>query len=238
MTTKNKVEINTTIDDLRCDHCNRSFVKPSTLANHMCEQKRRWTEKDRPANRIGYSAWLKFYKQFQPTSKKNKEYRDFSKSAYYTAFVKYGTYCADVSVVNPHNYVDWLLKEKVSIDNWASDKHYGRYLIEYLKIEDSMDAVKRSVETLLKIAEKENLNVGDVLRYSNANKICHLVMGGHLSPWLLFNSESGQYFLSSVNQNQTEMIFEYINPDLWNIKFMRDKETLKEVQMILKAAGI
>jgi hypothetical protein len=135
-------------------------------------------------------------------------------------------------------YVDWLLKEKISLDNWSSDKHYGKFLIEYTRLEDGMDAVRRSVETLLKFAEEENLQIGDVLRYTNANKICHKIVGGKLSPWLLFNSESGRYFLSTLNTGQMQMVFEYINPDIWNIKFMRDKENVKDVQTLLQQAGI
>lgn len=221
----------------RCDHCKKTFVKPGTLLKHMCEPKRRWMDKDKPANRIAYMSWSKFYQQYQPRSKK-KEYVDFTSSPYYGAFIKYGSYCVDVGVVNPLMYIDWLLKEKVSIDNWTSDRVYDRYLIEYSRLEDSMDAVKRSVDTLLQFAETENIKVGDVLRYSNANKICHKIVSGKLSPWLLFNSESGQYFLSTLNSGQTEMIFEYINPDIWNIKFKREVENVTQVRNLLKEAGI
>jgi hypothetical protein len=228
---------NVATEEFRCEHCNKTFIKPGTLLKHLCEPKRRWMDRDRPANRIAFIAWSKFYQQYQPRGKK-KEYRDFAASAYYGGFVKYGTYCADVGVVNPLMYVDWLLKEKISLDNWASDKHYGKFLIEYTRLEDGMDAVRRSVETLLKFAEEENLQIGDVLRYTNANKICHKIVGGKLSPWLLFNSESGRYFLSTLNTGQMQMVFEYINPDIWNIKFMRDKENVKDVQTLLQQAGI
>lgn len=231
------MNLNPETEQFRCDHCNKTFIKPSTLLKHLCEPKRRWMDKDRPANRIAFAAWLKFYQQYQPRGKK-KEYRDFTASPYYGGFVKYGTYCADVGVVNPLGYADWLLKDSVSLDNWASDRHYGRYLVEYLRLEDSMDAVKRSVETLLKISETESLQLGDVLKFTNTNKICHQIVAGRLSPWLLFNSTSGQEFLSNLNAGQTEMIFEYVNPDLWNIKFMRDKTAVTEVRSVLKAAGI
>lgn len=228
---------NVATEELRCEHCNKTFVKPGTLLKHLCEPKRRWMDRDKPANRIAFIAWSKFYQQYQPRGKK-KEYRDFSASPYYSGFVKYGAYCADVGVVNPLMYVDWLLKEKISLDKWASDKNYDRYLIEYIRLEDSMDAVKRSVGTLLQFAEDENLQVGDVLRYTNANKICHKIVSGKLSPWLLFNSDSGRHFLSNLNSGQMEMVFDYINPDIWNIKFMRDKENVNDVQAILKMAGI
>lgn len=224
-------------EELRCDHCKKTFVKPGSLLKHLCEPKRRWMDKDKPGNRIAYLSWSKFYAQYQPRGKK-KEYVDFISSAYYGGFIKYGNYCVDVGVVSPLHYVDWLLKEKVSLDGWASDRQYGKYLVEYIRLEDSMDAVKRSVETLLKLAETDNLQIGDVLRYTNSNKICHQITAGRLSPWLLFNSDGGRQFLSTLNQGQTEMVFEYINPDLWNIKFMRNKQDVEIVQQVLREAGL
>lgn len=228
---------NVATEEFRCEHCNKTFIKPGTLLKHLCEPKRRWMDKDRPANRIAFIAWSKFYQQYQPRSKK-KEYRDFTSSAYYGGFVKYGTYCVDVGVVNPLMYVDWLLKEKISLDNWASDKNYDRYLVQYMRLEDGMDAVKRSVETLLKFAEEDNLQLGDVLKFTNSNKICHKVVSGKISPWVLYNSDSGREFLSKLNEGHMQMIFEYINPDIWNIKFMRDRENVKDVQTLLRQAGI
>lgn len=228
---------NVATDQFRCEHCNKTFIKPGTLLSHLCEPKRRWMEKDKPSNRIAFAAWTKFYQQYQPRSKK-KEYRDFTASPYYGGFVKFGTYCADVNVVNPLMLADWLLKEKISLDNWASDRHYDRYLVEYMRLEDGMDAVKRSIETLLRFSEEDNLQLGDVLKFTNANKICHKVVSGKISPWVLYNSSSGREFLSSLNAGQMEMIFEYINPDIWNIKFMRDKEAASEVRNLLSQVGI
>ena len=228
---------NVATEEFRCEHCNKTFVKPGSLLKHLCEPKRRWMDRDKPANRIAFFAWSKFYQQYQPHGKK-KEYRDFTGSPYYGGFVKYGTYCVDVGVINPLMYVEWLLKENISLDRWASDRHYDKYLVEYIRLEDGMDAIKRSVETLLKFSEEDNLQIGDVLRYTNANKICHKIVSGKISPWLLFNSEGGRHFLSTLNDGQTEMVFEYINPDIWNIKFMRDRESVDSVRKLLEMAGI
>jgi hypothetical protein len=221
----------------KCEHCGRSFVRESTLFTHLCEQKRRWTERDNPANRIAYSAWRQFYIQFQPTSKK-KEIKDFIGSAYYGGFTKFGTYCVNVGVINPLNYVEWLLKDGTPLDNWCSDRIYNRYLIEYVRIENHMDAVKRTIEHMLKIAEEQNIQLSDVFRLIHSNKICHMIVNGHISPWVLYNSDGGQLFMSGLNQDQISMIFEYINPDLWNIKFKRHGDEVAEVKTLLKAAKL
>lgn len=227
---KQTAEIKT--DEYHCEHCRRSFVKPSSFAKHVCEPKRRWMDRDRPANRIAFAAWLKFYQQAQP-SKKRREYTDFSSSAYYLGFLRYGTYCADIGVVNPLNYVDYLLKEKVPLDNWNSDKIYTKYLIFYLRSENELDAVKRSVTHMLNIAEDENIQLRDVFRYVNSNKICHLICSGKISPWVLYQSKSGIDFLSKLNDDQRGLIFEYIDPERWTIKFKKDAAAVKNVETVL-----
>ena len=223
--------------EFTCEHCERQFARESTILSHLCEQKRRWDEQTRPANRIAFAAWTQFYQQYQP-SKKDKSYREFTKSTYYGGFIKFGIYCIDAKVVNPLAYSTWSIKEKIALDRWTSDKNYGKYLVEYLRLENSMEAVKRSIETLLNIGDSENIVLGDVLRLYSANKLCHLVTQGHISPWLLFNCDSGTAFLGQLNGDQLGMAYDYINPELWNIRFKRDGETTDEVKALLRQAGL
>lgn len=228
---KEKVEIDQS--EYRCDHCKRNFVKPGSLLKHLCEQKRRWQEKDKPANRIAFESWLKFYKMIQPTRKK-KEYVDFISSAYYLGFVKFGLYCVEASVINPLNYVDYLLKDNVSLDNWISDKIYSKYLILYLRSEDAMIAIRRSIDNMLTLGEYENIQLRDVFRYVSINKICHYIINGKISPWIVYQSKTGHEFLSRLNDDQRNFIYEYIDPERWNIKFKRDKEEAKMINEVIK----
>lgn len=218
----------------KCDHCNRQFVRPSTFLKHMCEQKRRYLDRDRPSNRIGYLAWKQYYQQHHP-NKKKLDYSDFMNSSYYSAFVKFGSYCYAVKAINSNAFSLYLVKNRIPIDNWASDRSYTKYLVEYLKYENCMDAVKRSIENLLDIANDQNVNLSDVFRYVNSNKICHLITTGKISPWVVYQSNTGKDFLSKLDTSQTTMIFEYIDPERWNIKFKRESENVDEVKILLKS---
>lgn len=235
---KKKVELsNLDTEENRCDHCNRTFIRSGTLLKHLCEQKRRWQESSKPANRIAYGAWTKFYSTFQP-SRKRREYKDFINSPYYSAFVKWGNYCVDIKAVNVDAYVDYLLKNNTPIDTWDSDRVYTKYLIDYLRTENALDAVKRSIDTMLDIAQNENIQLQDVFRVSNYNKLCHLVTTGHISPWVLYNTKTGKEFLFNINQDQTQLIFDYIDPERWNIKFRRESENVKEVVELLRTINV
>lgn len=219
-----------------CEFCKREFVKETTLFSHMCEYKHRWLEKDKHSNRVGFQAWLQFY-QTNTISKKTKSYEDFIRSAYYTAFIKFGAYCVGVNAINISRFTDWLLKNQVKIDNWCTDTTYNKYLIEYLRGEDPFDAIHRSIETTIEWAEKDNILSKDYLRYGNTNRICQLICNGKISPWLLFQSNSGVNFLDTLTQDHVRMIFDYINPEQWALKFHREPENVREIKEILTAGG-
>lgn len=219
-----------------CEFCGRTFARESTIIKHICEYKHRWLEKDRAGNRIGFQTWLQFYIKTS-TSKKKRTYEEFIKSAYYTAFVKFGNYCVDINALNISRFTDWLLKNQIKIDTWCTDSTYTKYLIEYLRIEDPLDAIARSVETTITLAESAGIVSKDVLRYGNANRICLNITTGKISPWLLYHSDSGKKFLENLSEPQVAIVIDYINPELWKIKFNREPENVKQVKEILNLAG-
>jgi hypothetical protein len=168
---------------------------------------------------------------------KNTTVEEFIKSVYYTAFVKFGSYCAEVNVINVSRYVDWLLHQQIKLDSWNSDTTYTRFLIEYIRKEDAFDAIHRSVETCIKLSENESIKPNDVLRYGNKNRICYAVTTGKISPWLLYCSDSGIQFLETLNEDHVRLINDYINPEQWTLKFKRDENLKQQIRDTLKAAG-
>lgn len=219
-----------------CEHCGRSFIRPTTLLKHLCEAKRRWDDRDRPANRVAFNAWLKFYSQFQP-SKKAREYRDFVASAYYSGFMKFGIYSTETNILNPMNYVDWLLKSHIPLDKWSSDRNYTSYLIEYLQQEDVGDAIQRTIENMMILADEQNIKLNDVLAYVSVSKVCYYITCGKISPWFLYHSNSGQQFLGDLSQDHINVIHNYINPEAWNIRFRRYPELVDMATHIISRIG-
>lgn len=219
-----------------CEFCKREFIRESTVLKHICEYKHRWLEKDRQGNRIGFQAWLQFYKK-NSASKKQRTYEDFIHSAYYTAFVKFGTYCADANVLNISRFVDWLVKNQIRIDTWNTDGAYTKFLIEFIREEDPLDAVARSIETTMDLAKAEEVQSKDCLRYCNRNKICYAITTGKISPWMLYHSDSGTKFLDTLDTTQVKIVFDYINPELWAIRFKKYPDKVNEVKSLLRAGG-
>ena len=219
-----------------CEFCKREFARESTVAKHICEYKHRWLEKDRRGNQIGFQAWLQFYKK-NTGSRKHNTYEEFIRSAYYIAFVKYGTFCVDINALNISRFTEWLLKNQIKIDSWCSDNTYTRYLIEYLRHEDPLDAIARSIETAINKAEEENIRSCDYLRYGNTNKICYQITLGKISPWMLYHSDSGSRFLDTLNPDHVKIIIDYINPEQWALKFKKNPDDVSRVKNLLTQAG-
>ena len=219
-----------------CEYCKKTFARESSIEVHMCEPKRRRLNRDDPGVRIGFQAYIRFYEQAQGSAKL-KTYEDFCESSYYLAFTKFGRYCVGAKVINPEQFMKWLLKHQKKIDRWASDQLYTEYLIWYLTVEAVDDALARAMEYSIDWAEKSGHPAQDCVRYGNANAICYAITTGRLSPWVIYNSESGQGFLAEANQEQLAMVWPYINVDTWNRKFSDYPADQEYAREILKKAG-
>lgn len=219
-----------------CQYCKKDFVKETSLAVHSCEPRRRRMEKDEAGVRLGFQAYIKFYELTQGSAKL-KTFDNFAESPYYRAFVKFGRYCVEVKAVNPARFTEWLLKHNKKIDHWCRDTMYTEYLVDHLRIENINDALARAIEFSIDWSEKSGNPAQDCLRYGNTNTMVYAVTAGRISPWILYNCESGQKFLSELDQTQIAMIWPYIDSEFWHKKFndyIADQEYVRE---ILQKAG-
>jgi hypothetical protein len=92
------------------------------------------------------------------------------------------------------------------------------------------------MEQAIAWAEETSNPDRDYLRYGNANAICYAITTGRVSAWILYNCDSGQQFLASLNQEQIAMIWPWIDADFWQRKFHdypADREYVHE--MLAKA---
>jgi hypothetical protein len=139
--------------------------------------------------------------------------------------------------INPRQFTEWLLKHNKKIDNWGSDKIYTEYLLDYLKVEAVADALARAVEFSIDWSEQHSASPHDCLRYGSTHAMCHAVTTGRVSPWVIYNSESGQKFLGELTADQVSMIWPYIDSDVWQKRFADYAADAEYAKLILKQAG-
>jgi hypothetical protein len=202
----------------------------------VCEPKRRFQEQNERGVQLGFQSYIKFYEVTQGSAKL-KTFEHFAESSFYRAFVKFGRYCVAIRAINPARFTEWLIQQNKKIDYWCKDSVYTEYLLGYLKVENVNDALARAIEFGIDWAEKSGHPAHDCLRYGNSNSIAYAVTAGRISPWVLYNSESGLKFLSELDPTQVAMVWPYIDSETWSKKFadyMADQEYARD---ILKKAG-
>ena len=219
-----------------CRYCKKSFLKETSLAVHMCEPKRRMQERSERGVELGFQAYIRFYEMTQGSAKL-KTYEHFAESPYYRAFVKFGRYCVDTRTVNPRQFLEWLLKNNKKIDHWCRDTMYTQYLIDYLRVENVNDALARAMEFGIDWSEQSGNPAEDCLRYGNTNAMVYAVTAGRISPWIVYNCESGQKFLSELDATQIAMVWPYIDSEVWMKRFSEYVADQEYVRELLQKAG-
>jgi len=220
-----------------CKYCSKEFRKASSLAAHMCEPKRRWQQENETGVRFGLTAYLRFYELTQGTSK-DKNYATFVESPYYTAFVKFGQYLVAIKAVNPTAYIDWIIKNNKKLDMWTKDSYYDEYLLHCLRTEHPQDALERALKEMEHWAEANSTTFNHFFLYGNPNRLCQLINNGRISPWVLYNCESGVEFLGKLTPPQLEIIYTIIDPSYWNRKLEVYADDTKWVKEVLAVAGL
>jgi hypothetical protein len=118
---------------MKCDYCDKVFKRESTLMSHVCEKKRRWLQKDFQETRAGFVAFDLFYRLGMQS--KPKEYVHFVDSQYFSAFVKFGSYCINTKVIDGEAFTRWLIRKQAKLKDWATDRMYMLFVQDHLKKE-------------------------------------------------------------------------------------------------------
>ena len=223
----------------KCRYCEKEFRRESTLSAHQCEPKRRWQQEKDVGVQFGLRAYLRFYELTQGSAK-TKSYADFVSSQYYSAFVKFGRHIVAIKAVNPAAFTEYVIKQNKKLDSWAHEKVYVEYLQQYIRKEAVQDALERALLEMQEYvdAQPDKFPNGfkDYFRLANTNRICHHISTGRISPWVVFNCDSGVEFLDTLTEEQIGLIIEWIDPDYWQRKFKNYVADTEWIKMILMDA--
>ena len=220
-----------------CQYCGKGFVKESTLTAHQCEPKRRAQQRSEVGVNLGYQAWIRFYEMTQGSAKL-KTYEDFCKSQFYGAFVKFGRYCHNIRAINAARFIDFVLKNNIKIDHWCREQIYDKYLLQLLTTEAAEDALARTIEHMQEWADSTGANYNDYFKSTSANRLVADIRNGRITAWCLYCCDSGTAALAQLNEEQINLVWPYIDADVWQRRlkdYVADAELARHV---LKEAGL
>jgi hypothetical protein len=222
----------------KCHYCEKEYRKESTLAAHLCEPKRRWQQETETGVQFGLRSYLQFYESTQGSARL-KSYEDFVHSPYYNAFVRYGRHLVSIRAINSTSFTAWLLKNNKKLDFWCKDSFYEEWMLEYLKRESPQDALERALREMEDYAGNSSIaNFNHYFLYGNTNRVCYHITTGRVSPWVVYNCNSGIEFLGNLSEEQLGLVMPYIDPDFWNRKFSDYVADVEWCKHILKEAGL
>ncbi len=220
-----------------CIHCSKSFMQMKTLVAHMCERKRRALQETEKRVQAGFMAYNRFY-QLTQGNKVLKNYNHFCDSAYYNAFVKFGSFINNVNPLYPSKFIDFVIKSGVKLDHWCRDELYDQYLFEMLKVEPVESAVQRTIQTMMEWGDDHNANFAHYFNYVSLNKAVHDIVNGKISCWILLNCNSGKDMASKMNDEQLAMIAPAFDIKYWIKKFREFPADVALVKEILKEINV
>jgi len=221
----------------KCNFCGKSYRRETTLFAHSCEKKRRKEQENERGVQLGYRTYLRFYK-----IKQNKQtpptYQEFMESQFYIAFVKFGRHIKMISAKKPEKYIDFVINSGKKLDKWCSDALYEDYLIDMLRKENPSDTLHRAFETMIRWADTHEGEWYHYFKYAAPSVICNDILRGDISPWVLYNCDSGQECLGSFNADHVGMVFRYIDPDYWMKRFENYISDVEYMKTMLKEARL
>lgn len=220
----------------KCEYCGNTYKRESTLAKHMCRNKKRYLQRDEQHVKLGLKFFNDWYKRAMGT-KKQKTYEEFMRSQYYGAFVRFGLYVLEARVLAPEKYLEWLINNRTTIDKWGTDSVYNAYLAEQAKRETAERALERYVLHAEKWSEKTGRHWSRYWQEANINVIMHDIKMGRISPWVMLSYEPAKEVLEGLPGEMLNEIADTLDLPYWNRKIAVNKPTVQWIDELLTASG-
>lgn len=222
----------------KCRYCQKDFVRESTLAKHLCEQKRRVLAKDEKQNRIAYQSWLMFRRLTIANVKHDKPYEDFAVNKYYMDFMKLSKHIIDLKVEDSEGFVKFILMNSVPIRDWTKAVVYESFVKDRTKKEPVERAIERSVLNMKAWAEKTGNSYEDYFQLVSTPDAVQDIRMGRISPWCTFATDQGSRLIDRLEPGQVEALIEYMEPKSWRVKVKRQQQDAEWVQKVFNQAEI
>jgi hypothetical protein len=225
-------------EGFECSFCGKVLLREISLVKHLCKKKQRYLERDRQDVRFGYIAYRIFYQISYPSQKVAKSTEHFRESSTYDAFVRFGKYVMDVNAIAPEEFIRFAVQSKQPIDKWCSDRLY----MEYVRLLNKVESYDRAIERTLLLAEswanKEGKELKNFFREIAPGLAVQWLMSGRISPWVVFNSDSGKELLGRFSDEQFDLLQKAIDMKFWTKKFLDNIDDCHAIQAFLQSEGI
>jgi len=194
--------------------------------------------KDDKQNRIAYQSWLVYRKMIVTNAKHVKSYDDFINDRYYMSFMKLAKHIIDLNLDKPEEFVKFILKNSVKIDDWCKAVVYETYVKDRTKKETVERAIERSVLNMKAWSEKTGFSWENYFQQVSTPEAVQDIRMGRISPWCTFATDQGSRLIDRFEPGQIQQLIEYIEPQSWRVKVKRQQQDADWVQQVFNEARI
>lgn len=227
----------TTSRPFQCQYCTSKFAKESTLAVHVCEQKRRALAQTDKHVVLGFETYNIFFQKTQ-NFHGVKTYVEFCKSPYYNAFVKFGSFVNNVKPLYPDKFISYVVTSGTKLDHWCRDDLYDKYVVNLIKTESVNTALQRSISHMISWADANNAQWNHYFLYVSLNRAMYDIKDGKISPWVLLNCNSGKLLMQKFNDEQLAAVSAVLDIPFWIDKFKKLPSDVSLVKTVIKESDI
>lgn len=186
---------------------------------------------------MGFLSYEIFHKLTYRT-KKSTTYEEFIDSKLFTSFVNFGKFASDIYSLDLEQYIRFLLKLQVKLDDWRNPSYYNEFLIERCKTENYEAALERNLLLMKEWSINNNKTWTNFFMEIHPQQACLWIKGGRISPWVLYNCETGLKLFHRFNNEQLSMIEKIVDIEFWKMMFQREKNHVVKIRKILKEVGL
>ena len=115
---------------------------------------------------------------------------------------------------------------------------YDEFLLTYVKKEPGLKALERTIIYFNKWSEESQNDWQDYFKAVTPARAVHDIRSAKISPWVIYLSKTGDELLKKFNDEQVEMIKDFIDPPFWMKLFANNKEEVKEIKLACEEANI
>lgn len=226
-------------DKHQCSFCKKSFTREKTLSVHLCEQKRRWINKDEKHVRMAFASWLHWCKKTGLyLNKKSLTYDDFMKSSVYITFVKFGLYVEDLHMSNYLAYIDFMIKHNYKVTDWFKNSTYEYFVKMNTRQETVEDAIQKTIKYMDKWSIENHEDWTLFFEKISSQQVLDLLRNGRISPWIFFISKKAQSLLMTMSDEQVMLLDQFIDIKWWTALLRRKPNDRQFVEQIVEEYGI
>lgn len=220
-----------------CHYCGRVFSTEKIVLSHLCEQRRRFQQKDTQFARFGFEAFNEINAHiFGRDAVKTEE--EFRKSEFYLACLRWGHFVIDINCMDVREYLKWLLKLNIPIDKWDNDQIYDCWLQALVFEEDPWVSYERCIKSLARWSEETDSNYIHYFREAGTARIMTDIRNGSVTGWLVFCSDSGKEWMGSISSSDLEIVWGWLDAARWKFRFEKLPEEFNQFNEMNTAIGI